>query len=237
MRKSAPVAFLAAGFLIFTGLIVAAPAYADDEDEDSTSEILEVGDNGKTETHLPKPPKPVKPTGELKRKELEEKYGKTWRLSVPPLVIRPMRETDDVVEESDDSDDYEDTDTPAATSSTSSSSTTGTTATDPKVSGAGAKVVGGQPQTSVTGALGIASSQFIAVNPVSAGKAGLAGITSTGRQVNPEQSTAIDISNVKLTRKTPADAFIQASQVGLYAMAVGAVVLALVAASRAIRRK
>jgi hypothetical protein len=228
MRKSAPGALLAAGFLIFSGLISAAPAHADDEEDDSTSEVVELGDNGKVETHLPRPPKPA---GELKRKELEEKYGKQGKLSVPPLVIRPMRDTDDVYEEIEDEDD---TDSDSATTSTGSSSST---AVESKVSGAGAKVVGGQTSGTVAGSVGAASARFIAVNPVSASGAGIAGDASTGRQVNPERNTAIDISNVNFTRKTPADAFIQASQVGLYAMAVGAVVLALVAASRAIRRK
>lgn len=234
MRKSAPVAFLAAGFLIFASLIVATPAHAEDEEE-STSEVLEVGSNGKVETHLPKPFKPVKPAGEQKRKELEEKYGKQGKLSLPPLVIRPMRETDDVLEEEDS----EDTDDDDAVSSSSSQTTA---ATDSKVSGAGAKVVGGQAtSSSVTGSSvsgGISTAEkFIAVNPVSAGNAGVAGFTGVGRQVNPERNTAIDISNVNFTRKTPAEAFIQASQVGLYAMSLGAIALALVAVTRAIRRK
>lgn len=225
MRKSAPVAFLAAGFLIFTGLISAAPAYADDEEDDSTSEVVEVGDNGKIETHLPHPPKPV----EEKRKELEEKYGKQGRLSVPPLVIRPMRDTDDVAKDAADSNDTDDT----------AVGTAGGTSlgTDGKVNGAGAKVVGGQPLTGISGPLGAASARFIAINPVSAGTEGAPGVAGTGRQVDPERNVAIDISNVNFTRKTPADAFIQSAAVGLYAMAAGAVVLAIFAATRAIRRK
>jgi hypothetical protein len=85
-----------------------------------------------------------------------------------------------------------------------------------------------------------AGSDFVAVNPalkdagvsVSNGTA-----VSPERAVYPERNVPIDISNVKLTRKTPADVFIQASQVGLYAMAGGALVLSAIAASRAIRRK
>jgi hypothetical protein len=225
MRKSAPVAFLAAGFLIFTGLIAAAPAYADDEEDDTSSEVIEVGDNGKVEVHLPHPPKPV----EQKRKELEEKYGKQGRLSVPPLVIRPMRDTDDMANEPADS---ADTDDVAAGTSAGTGLVTGG-----KVNGAGAKVVGGQPVTDTNSPLGVASARFIAINPVSAGTEGAPGVAGQGRQVNPEQNTAIDISTINFTRKTPADAFIQSAAVGLYAMAAGAVVLAIFAATRAIRRK
>lgn len=224
MRKSAPVALLAAGFLIFTGL-AAAPAYADDEEDDSTSEVVEVGDNGKVETHLPRPPKPV----EEKRKELEKKYGKQGRLSVPPLVIRPMRDTDDVAEDAADSNDTDD-----AAVGTAGGTILGT---DGKVNGAGAKIIGGQPLTGTSGPVGAANSKFIAINPVSAGETGLPGAAGAGRQVNPEQNTAIDISTVNFTRKTPADAFIQSAAVGLYAMAAGAVALAIFAATRAIRRK
>ena len=79
-----------------------------------------------------------------------------------------------------------------------------------------------------------AGAGFVAVNPALQG-AGVGGVNGTA--VYPEQNVPIDISNVKLTRKTPADVFIQASQVGLFVMAAGALALSAVAASRAIRRK
>jgi hypothetical protein len=75
---------------------------------------------------------------------------------------------------------------------------------------------------------------FIAVNPALKGAA-TGGVI--GSPVYPERNVPIDISNVKFTRKTPADVFIQASQVGLYVMAAGALALSAIAASRAIRRK
>jgi hypothetical protein len=75
---------------------------------------------------------------------------------------------------------------------------------------------------------------FIAVNPALKGAA-TGGVI--GSAVYPERNVPIDISNVKFTRKTPADVFIQASQVGLYVMAAGALALSAIAASRAIRRK
>ena len=86
MRKSAPVAFLLAGFLVFGGLIMSTPAYAEDEDDEGTSEVMQ----------SPAPEKPRHKKGEEKRKELEEKYGKQGRLSVPPLIIRPKRDNDDL---------------------------------------------------------------------------------------------------------------------------------------------
>ncbi len=213
MRKSAPVAFLLAGFLVLAGLFTASPAFADDEeDEDSTSEVVEV-DTPLT-VHPPKPSHAPKPEGEKKRKELEEKYGKKDRLALPPLVIRPIRDTDDLEAEADEDDEDD---------STVAGSTVHQTPAPDSTAAAG-----------VSGSVGIASAGFIAINPVSASNAGNA---ASGRAVNPEQSNPIDISQVKFSRKTPAEVFIQASQVGLYAMAVGAVALGLVAASRAIRRK
>jgi hypothetical protein len=205
---------LLAGFLVFGGLIMSTPAYAEDEDDEGTSEVMQ----------SPAPEKPRHKKGEEKRKELEEKYGKQGRLSVPPLVIRPKRDNDDLeVEESadDEDEDEEDENSPIV-------------APDASVTGAGAGVEGIQPAGDATGSLGIASTNFIAINPMTAAD-GIAG--GTGRAVNPQQNTPIDISRVRFTKKTPAEVFIQASQVGLYAMAAGAIVLGLIAASRAIRRK
>lgn len=194
MRKSAPVAFLLAGFMVVGTQLLAMPAQADDDEDEGTSEV----------TQSPEPQTPQHKHGDEKRKELEEKYGKQGKLSLPPLVIRPKRDTDDLEGEEDDDDDNDEQDN-------------GTQATNEN-----------------TGNLGIASTSFIAINPMTAAE-GLAG--GTGRAVNPHQNTPIDISNVRLTRKTPAEVFIQASQVGLFAMAAGALVLGLITASRAIRRK
>jgi len=79
-----------------------------------------------------------------------------------------------------------------------------------------------------------AAQDFVAVNPALQ-EAGVA--EASGTAVYPERNVPIDISNVKFTRKTPADVFIQASQAGLYVMGAGALVLSAIAASRAIRRK
>lgn len=80
----------------------------------------------------------------------------------------------------------------------------------------------------------LSGSDFVAVNPALK-QAGTA--EASGTAVYPERNVPIDISNVKFTRKTPADVFIQASQAGLYVMGAGALVLSAIAASRAIRRK
>jgi hypothetical protein len=214
MRKSAPVAFLLSGFLVFGAVAFSVPAYADDDEDEETSEVVE----------SPSPLQPKHKKGEEKRKELEEKYGKQGRLSVPPLIIRPKRDSDDLegVESSEVEDEDEET------------QSTQSLTPDAPVTGAGAKVLGGQSAADSPSSLGIASTNFIAINPMTAADGAAGG---TGRAVNPQQNTPIDISKVRFTRKTPAEVFIQASQVGLYAMAAGAIVLGLIAASRAIRRK
>ena len=214
MRKSAPVAFLLSGFLVFGAVAFSPPAYADDDEDEETSEVVE----------SPSPLKPKHKKGEEKRKELEEKYGKQGRLSVPPLIIRPKRDSDDL--EVEESSEVEDEDEEAQS--------TQSVTPDAPVTGAGAKVLGGQSAADSPSSLGIASTNFIAINPMTAADGAAGG---TGRAVNPQQNTPIDISKVRFTRKTPAEVFIQASQVGLYAMAAGAIVLGLIAASRAIRRK
>jgi hypothetical protein len=217
MRKSAPVAFLLAGFLVLGGLLTSAPAYAEDDDEDETSEVVE-SPQGLT------PLKPRHKEGDEKRKELEEKYGKRGKLAVPPLVIRPQRDSDDVADEEDEEDEEGE----------DQEGTTGFQAPDAPVSGAGTKLTESQPSGEVSGTLGRASTSFIAINPMTAAE-GTAG--GTGRAVNPQQNIPIDISQVRFNRKSPAEVFIQASQVGLYAMAAGAIILGLFTASRAIRRK
>jgi hypothetical protein len=214
MRKTAPAAFLISGILVFGGLFTATSAHADDEDENetSTSQVSPAPlQTQNPKVHSPKVPKePKEPREHIKRRELEQKYGKEGRLSLPPLVIRPKRDTDEVSESS--AFEFED-------EATAGSATAGT---------AGA-ISSGSNET-----VGSASAGFIAVNPVA--KDSVVTVKS-GTMVNPQQNTAIDLSTVNFTKKTPADAFIQAAQVGLYAMAAGAFALSLVAVSRAIRRK
>jgi hypothetical protein len=177
MRKSAPAAFLLSGALVFGGLFLATPAQADDdEDEVSNSEVNPGSERGGSEEVSEQHPKRV---------ELELKYGKEGRLSLPPILIRPKREADD--------------------------------------------------QFLISEVMaGTASAGFVAINPAAKD---LDLQLRTGTLVDPSRNTAIDISKVKITKRTPADVFIQAAQVGLYAMAAGALVLTVLAASRAIRRK
>ena len=234
MRKLAPAAFLISGILVFGGLFIATPAQADDDEETSTTEVVSTPKpQSPRPEHTDKPrPKPSKEP-HIKRDELEQKYGKEGRLSLPPLVIRPKRDTDEVTESSafevEDEDDS--SETPA--SSTTKIDKTGKASAGSAT--AGTNGTGSTSQsTGLDSGVGAASAGFIAINP--AAKNSL--VTSkAGTLVNPKQNVPIDISNVQFTRKTPADMFIQAAQVGLYAMGVGAIALALIAASRAIRRK
>jgi len=247
MRKIASAAFLLSGALVFSGLMLAAPAQAADTDDSANSEVIQSPEASPSpkgpglkfhepKIHLPKPEvsrAPKTPKAKLetkeqgaKRLELEQKYGKAGRLSLPPLVIRPKRNTDEVVGTPglrvDDSDADSSADNPVSGTASAGSApavSNGSSSTNTSVSSPG---------------VGSASAGFIAVNP--AAKDSVVTV-KTGTAVNPQQNTAIDISNVKLTKKTPADVFIQAAQVGLYAMAAGALFLSLVAASRAIRRK
>lgn len=175
MRKSAPGAFLLTGILVFGGLFLASPAQA--EDDDYSSSDLDLAPEIRESKTLSK--------YHSKRVELERKYGKEGRLLLPPLVIRPTRDTDDDFLNSDAS---------------------------VKSSSAG----------------------FIAVNPAAKD---LESQLRTSTLVDPTENTAIDITKVRITKRTPADVFIQAAQVGLSAMAAGALFLSLLAVSRAIRRK
>jgi hypothetical protein len=237
MRKIAPAAFLISGILVFGGLFTAIPAQADDdEDEETSSEVLVTPVPTPTAKepkldkvpHEPKVPKELKEPKEIKepgdkRDQLKLKYGKESRLSLPPLVIRPKRVTDEVTETAEVDDDQDD-------DSDSSSKTSGAAS----AGSAPAVTSSGSDSSGSDASVGNASAGFIAVNP--AAKDSLVTVKS-GTLVNPKQNTAIDLTTVEFTKKTPADAFIQAAQVGLYAMAAGAVVLSAVAASRAIRRK
>ena len=207
MRKLAPVAFMTAGFLLLGGLVLSAPAHADDEDDSKGSSKV-----------VPAPkqpgPKPTGPMGEQKRKELEDKYGKQGHLSLPPLVIRPKRESDEL-SESSETDELEAEEGEAFT-------------------GAGATGGSSSSKGASTGGAGVAAQSFISTNPATNSTQILG---SSGTAVNPERNIPIDISSVKFSRKSPADTFIQAAQVGLVAMGVGAVALTVVAATRSIRRK
>ena len=177
MRKSAPAAFLLSGVLVFGMVLLATPAKAEDEKgEAASTELSLTPKTGDDEGVGNKHPKRV---------ELEQKYGKEGRLSLPPLVIRPKRDTDDQ----------------ALTSSAT---------------------------------LGKASAGFVAINPAAKD---LDTQLRTGTLVDPTQNTAIDISKVRITKRTPADVFIQAAQIGLYVMAAGALLLSALAVSRAMRRK
>ena len=233
MRKLAPAAFLISGILVFGGLFIATPAQADDEDQAPTSDVVET-----PKEHEPKPSKEP----HIKRDELEQKYGKQGRLSLPPLVIRPKRDTDEV---SDDTQTDLDVTKPAknpnkATNKSpkmNSGSTTTVDKTGAASAGSAPAPVRSGSATDTSGSdsgVSKASAGFIAINPAAKNSV----VTpKPGTMVDPKLNAPIDISKAQFTKKTPADMFLQAAQVGLYAMGVGAIVLALIAATRSIRRK
>jgi hypothetical protein len=154
MRKSAFLASRIAGIGALTGatlllgLISSPMAWAEDEKSDTSTIEIEDDSSGLNPGQ--------KSDSDDKRQELEEKYGKQGHLSVPPLVVRPMNNTEG---------------------------------------------------------------------------------SASGIIVDPTRNSPIDISKARFTKMTPAERFIQFSQIGLFVMALGAVVLTLVAVSRAIRRK
>ncbi len=243
MRKLAPAAFLISGIIVFGGLFVSAPAHADDDDQVPSSDVVESPKQreprpDKTGFPMPKPSKEP----HVKRDELEQKYGKEGRLSLPPLVIRPKRDTDEV---SDDTQIDLDETKPVKNSNKATNKlpklNSGSTSTIDKTGAASAGSApapvraGSATDTSGSDAgVSKASAGFIAINPAAKNSV----VTpKAGTMVNPNQNAPIDISKAQFTKKTPADMFLQAAQVGLYAMGVGAIALSLIAATRSIRRK
>ena len=247
MRKLAPAAFLVSGIIVFGGLFIAAPAHAEDDEQATSTDVL-ISPKPQ-DSHPPRLDKngtsKLRPSKEphLKRDELEQKYGKEGRLSVPPLVIRPKRDTDEV---SEDTQADIDLNQPVKNSNKSPNKSpnklnSGSTATIDKTGAASAGSApapvrsGNSSDSSGSGSsAGKASAGFIAINP--AAKNSVVA-PKAGTMVDPKLNAPIDISKAQLTKKTPADVFLQAAQVGLYAMGVGAIALALIAATRSIRRK
>jgi len=156
MRKSAFMGKLLDGLsavigaTLILGLITSPVAWAEDEKTDTSSEIADLDQDSDELTPG------LKSDSDDKREELEKKYGKDGHLSVPPMVVRPLNNTDS---------------------------------------------------------------------------------STAGIIVDPTINSPIDISKARFTKMTPAERFIQVSQIGLLVMALGAVVLTLVAVSRAIARK
>ena len=231
MRKLAPAAFIVSGTLVFGGLFLSTPAYAADDEGEKSSVSTETHETEKPEK--PQKPERLEPHPDKVHRELEEKYGKEGRLSVPPLVIRPKRETDAFISTPNGLVEIKETDSDASPDTSVSSGTKAAT-TNKGLIAPSTGTPGSTVDSSIGSSVGSASAGFIAINP--AKKSGVTTQTS-GVQVFPEQNLPIDISHANFERQTPADVFIQAAQVGLIAMAGGAVVLGGVAASRAIRRK
>lgn len=169
----------------------------DDSDDDAEDDSDESSDSEDSEI-------------DKKHKELDEKYGKEPSLSVPPLVIRPYRDSDDK-KGYDDGDD-----------------------------GISGGKVGGQNSSSLSGLssanLSRAGLNFIAISPRDYRYESGSGI-APGTPVNPEGSSPITIQQISFDQQTPAEVFLQASQIGLYVMGFGALALGVFAGASIIRRK
>ncbi len=89
MRKSSLAAIAASGLVVFGILFVPSLALAEEAEgtpKDSDSSIVEPTRPGHSET-------------DRKHKDLEERYGKEGHLIVPPLVIRPENDAEQVEED------------------------------------------------------------------------------------------------------------------------------------------
>jgi len=71
------------------------------------------------------------------------------------------------------------------------------------------------------------------VAPDNAGKQNL--IEPKTSSFDPEANAPIDVNNIHLTSKTPADVFLESAQIGIGAMAAGAALLGVAAAVRGVR--
>ena len=175
MRKVARLASGAVLATLLAAVLMPATAFADDETGETPS--LQVKDSSKSLTE--------KQETEDKHREIEGIYKNPGRISLPPILIRPIKPHETVAKTSQD---Y--------------------VAVAPKVSGS----LVTEPNAEVS-------------QP------------AVGTSINPIGGVAIDISQMNPESKTPAETFIEAAYVGLGAMGVGALVLAVTASARAFRRK
>jgi hypothetical protein len=197
MRKPKLTALIASGLIISASVLAPMAAFADD-DEDEGVETSEVeNDRRHNET-------------DRKHREINEVYGETDHLSVPPLVIRPQKPGDHEAPK------------PIATPDSIATSVP----VDPSITtqGAGGRsdFVLSNPQTD----------PLVAGSP---GKPGLASELATA--IDPLQNAPIDVKKVQSGTKTPAEVFIASATNGVIAMGIGAVALGVVASTRAIRRR
>ncbi|MFM6971808.1 MAG: hypothetical protein ACKOWH_04385 [Rhodoluna sp.] len=222
IRKSAYAAFIAALALILMGSFGTSASFADDKNDETgvvkiTSDSSGESDEGDeaeeadSEDESDESPEHQDSEIEKKHKELDDMYGKQPSLTVPPLVIRPYRD-------SDDKNGIDDGDDGIGTNS---------------VNGSGGAL---GSNSVLPGGLSSAGLNFIAISPRDYRYAFGGGI-SPGTPVNPEENSPITIQQISFDQSTPAEVFLQASQVGLYVMGAGAVALGVLAGASIIRRK
>ena len=104
IRKSAFAALVAALTLILIGTFGPAASFADDKEDspgsvsitsDSESDSQDEADEADEDSSDEESPEHEESEIEKKHQELDEMYGDEPSLSVPPLVIRPYRDSDD----------------------------------------------------------------------------------------------------------------------------------------------
>ena len=222
MRKPASLAISVLLATLLAALLMPLSAFADDDNEDSPSSNSKESSKSLTE----------KQETEEKHKEIEGIYKNPGRISLPPIVIRPVKPNDVVSSPKP-------TLTPTPNPSVSAASVKNTNGSGSSSSSAG----GSSSSTDSPDVVVRKTNQdYVAVSPKVTGSLTTEPNTqinqpATGTSINPVGGAAIDISSMNPEAKTPAETFIEAAYVGLGAMAFGAIALAIAAGTRSIRRK
>jgi len=225
MKAKSIGALLISGLVAFSALFASAPASASDlDDEKDSSQSVDSPSPFKSSR-----PKPTSKSVESYQFEdddddddefdqrVKKKYGSRDHLSVPPLVVKPGYDDDDADDDEDD-DSYVAEDEDEATVESNS-----------KLSSAGRSV--SQSET-----LSVTTPQLSSVETNSGAVAAVSGSSLQTTQ-NIQTGQKMDLTQVKIQSKTPAERFMDAALVGLAAMGAGAIGLGAMASSKALRRR
>jgi hypothetical protein len=219
MKAKSIGALLISGLFAFSAFFASAPASASDfDDEKDSSQSVE--SPSPFQSSRPKPTSKSVESYQLESDDeddddefdqrVKKKYGSRDHLSVPPLVVRPSH------------DDDEDDDGYVAEAEATDESTS-------KISSAGRSVL--QSET-----LSVTTPQLSSIATNSGTVAAVAGSSLQTTQ-NIQTGQKMDLTQVKIQSKTPAERFMDAALVGLAAMGAGAIGLGAMASSKALRRR
>jgi hypothetical protein len=223
MKAKSIGALLISGLFAFSALFASAPASASDfDDEKDSSQSVESPSPFKSSR-----PKPTSKSVESYEFEdddkdddeefdqrVKKKYGSRDHLSVPPLVVKPGHDDDD--------DDDEEVDAYKAETESAVESTS-------QISSAGKSVSQSETLSVTTPQLSSAVSNSGTVATVAGSSLQTTQDIQTGQKM--------DLTQVKIQSKTPAERFMDAALVGLAAMGAGAIGLGAMASSKALRRR